>query len=78
VVDGDLGARRFVAAYRGGDRLVGVVAVNMPPKALRAWRSAIAAGQAWGAAVGGRSPRPEGRTPTVCRWRADGVRRPYA
>jgi NADPH-dependent 2,4-dienoyl-CoA reductase/sulfur reductase-like enzyme len=53
VVDGDLSARRFVAAYRSGDRLVGVVAVNTPPKELRAWRSAIAASQAWGAAVGG-------------------------
>jgi NADPH-dependent 2,4-dienoyl-CoA reductase/sulfur reductase-like enzyme len=53
VVDGDLGARRFVAAYRKGDRVVGVVAVNTPPKPLRAWRAAVAAGQAWSAAVGG-------------------------
>jgi NADPH-dependent 2,4-dienoyl-CoA reductase/sulfur reductase-like enzyme len=53
VVEGDLGARRFIAAYRNGDHVVGIVAVNMPPKALRAWRAAIAARQAWSAAVGG-------------------------
>jgi len=53
VVDGDLGTRRFIAAYRNGGHVAGVVAVNMPPKALRAWRAAIAARQAWSAAVGG-------------------------
>jgi NADPH-dependent 2,4-dienoyl-CoA reductase/sulfur reductase-like enzyme len=53
VVDGDLGARRFVAAYRSGDRVAGIVAVGTPPKALRAWRAAIAARQSWSEAVGG-------------------------
>jgi NADPH-dependent 2,4-dienoyl-CoA reductase/sulfur reductase-like enzyme len=53
VVDGDLGTRRFIAAYRNGDRVVGAVAVNMPPKALRTWRAAIAARRPWSAAVGG-------------------------
>jgi NADPH-dependent 2,4-dienoyl-CoA reductase/sulfur reductase-like enzyme len=53
VVDGDLGTRRFIAAYRNGSHVAGIVAVNMPPKALRAWRAAIAARQAWSAAVGG-------------------------
>jgi len=51
VVDGDLGTRRFTVAYRGGDHVAGIVAVNAPPKALRAWRAAIAARQAWSAAV---------------------------
>jgi hypothetical protein len=53
VIDGDLGTRRFIAAYRNGDHVVGIVAVGMPPKALRAWRAAIAARQGWSAAVGG-------------------------
>jgi len=43
VVDGDLGERRFVAAYRTGDRLTGALAVGMPPKAIRVWRQAIVA-----------------------------------
>jgi NADPH-dependent 2,4-dienoyl-CoA reductase/sulfur reductase-like enzyme len=42
IVAGDLGQRRFLAAYRTGGRLAGVVAVGMPPKALRPWRQAIA------------------------------------
>ena len=51
VVDGDLGACRFAAAYRRGDRIAGIVAVGMPPKTLRAWRAAIAARQSWAEAV---------------------------
>ncbi|MFF7601941.1 NAD(P)/FAD-dependent oxidoreductase [Streptomyces mirabilis] len=53
VVHGDLAARSFIAAYRSGERLVGVVAVNVPPKTLRPWRAAIAARQAWHTAVNG-------------------------
>ncbi|MDV9172677.1 FAD-dependent oxidoreductase [Streptomyces sp. W16] len=53
VVDGDLDERRFVAAYRTGDRLTGALAVGMPPKAIRAWRQAIAAGASWQEAVHG-------------------------
>jgi len=52
IVDGDLDSRRFLAAYRNGDHLAGVVAVNTPPKTVRAWRSAIATRQPWSAAVG--------------------------
>ncbi|MEV0642953.1 FAD-dependent oxidoreductase [Streptomyces sp. NPDC050619] len=51
VVDGDLAERRFVAAYRTGERLSGALAVGMPPKAIRPWRQAIAAGAAWSEAV---------------------------
>lgn len=51
VVDGDLADRRFVVAYRTGDRVTGALAVGMPPKAIRQWRLAIAAGAAWGEAV---------------------------
>lgn len=47
VVDGDLAERRFVAVYRTGDRVSGALAVGMPPKALRTWRQAIAAGAPW-------------------------------
>ncbi|MFJ5266064.1 NAD(P)/FAD-dependent oxidoreductase [Streptomyces sp. NPDC088387] len=53
VVDGDLAERRFVAAYRAGERLVGVLAVGMPPKTLRAWRQSVAAGARWRDAVAG-------------------------
>ncbi|AGL17834.1 NAD(P)/FAD-dependent oxidoreductase [Actinoplanes sp. N902-109] len=41
IVEGDLGQRRFIAAYRRDSRLVGVLAVGMPPKAVRPWRAAI-------------------------------------
>ena len=51
VVAGDLSERRFVAAYRGGDRLAGALAVGMPPKALLSWRRAVAARAAWSEAV---------------------------
>jgi hypothetical protein len=50
-VDGDLGERRFVAAYRTGDRLSGALAVGMPPKAIHRWRQAIAARTSWSEAV---------------------------
>jgi NADPH-dependent 2,4-dienoyl-CoA reductase/sulfur reductase-like enzyme len=52
IVEGDLAQRRFLAAYRTGDRLVGVLAIGMPPRALRPWRQHIAAGAAWHDAVG--------------------------
>ncbi|MEU1180007.1 FAD-dependent oxidoreductase [Streptomyces sp. NPDC005820] len=51
VVEGDLAAGRFVAAYRTGDRVSGALAVGMPPKAIRPWRQAIATGAAWGESV---------------------------
>lgn len=47
VVEGDLAQRRFVAGYRTDDRVSGVLAVGMPPKAIRRWRQAIATGAAW-------------------------------
>ena len=52
VVDGELEEGRFVAAYRTGERLSGVLAVGVPPKVLRRWRQAVAAGVAWKEAVG--------------------------
>ncbi|MEU9412734.1 FAD-dependent oxidoreductase [Streptomyces sp. NPDC048281] len=52
VVEGELAERRFVAAYRTGERLSGVLAVGMAPKVLRGWRQAVAAGAAWKEAVG--------------------------
>ncbi|MFC4508219.1 MULTISPECIES: NAD(P)/FAD-dependent oxidoreductase [Streptomyces] len=51
VVEGDLAERRFVAAYRTGDRVSGALAVGMPPKAIRQWRQSIASGAAWGDSV---------------------------
>ncbi|WP_406418968.1 NAD(P)/FAD-dependent oxidoreductase [Streptomyces sp. NBC_01614] len=53
IVDGDLTERRFVAAYRTGDRVTGALAVGMPPRAIRQWRQAIASGMNWLEAVGG-------------------------
>ncbi|MER7185369.1 FAD-dependent oxidoreductase [Streptomyces hyaluromycini] len=52
VVEGELAEGRFVAAYRRGERLSGVLAVGVPPKVMRGWRQAIAVGAAWGEAVG--------------------------
>ncbi|WP_075734891.1 NAD(P)/FAD-dependent oxidoreductase [Streptomyces acidiscabies] len=51
VVDGSLAERRFIAAYRKGDRLVGALGVGMPPKAIRQWRQSIAVSAAWQDAV---------------------------
>ena len=51
VVEGDLTERRFLVAYRRGDRLTGVLAVGMPPKAIRGWRQAVAVRSTWRDAV---------------------------
>lgn len=58
VVDGDLDERRFLAAYRTGDRLAGVLAVGMPPRALRPWRQALMSDARWYDVV------PDTTTPT--------------
>lgn len=47
LVEGDLDERRFVVAYRTGERLSGVIAAGIPPRTLRSWRQAIARGAAW-------------------------------
>ncbi|MFC8592273.1 NAD(P)/FAD-dependent oxidoreductase [Streptomyces atroolivaceus] len=41
IVEGDLEQRRFLATYRKEERLVGALAVGMPPKAIRPWRQAL-------------------------------------
>ncbi|MGA5504431.1 NAD(P)/FAD-dependent oxidoreductase [Streptomyces umbrinus] len=51
VVEGDLAERRFLVAYRRGDHLAGVLAVGMPPKAIRGWRQAVAVRSTWRDAV---------------------------
>jgi NADPH-dependent 2,4-dienoyl-CoA reductase/sulfur reductase-like enzyme len=43
IVEGDVEQRRFLAAYHRAGRLVGALAVGMPPKSIRPWRQAIAA-----------------------------------
>jgi NADPH-dependent 2,4-dienoyl-CoA reductase/sulfur reductase-like enzyme len=53
VVDGDLGSRRFVAAYRRGEILTGVVAVNTAPKVVRSWRASVAARTPWSEVIEG-------------------------
>ncbi|WP_349345099.1 NAD(P)/FAD-dependent oxidoreductase [Streptomyces rapamycinicus] len=52
VVEGELEERKFLAVYRSGDRVAGVLAVGMPPKAVRTWRQAVATRAAWRDAVG--------------------------
>lgn len=47
LVEGDLDERRFIVAYRTGERLSGVIAAGVAPKTLRSWRQAIAQGAAW-------------------------------
>ncbi|WP_249160372.1 NAD(P)/FAD-dependent oxidoreductase [Actinospica acidithermotolerans] len=47
IVEGDLAERRFLAAYRTGDRVSGALSVGMPPKAIRRWRQAVAGRAAW-------------------------------
>jgi NADPH-dependent 2,4-dienoyl-CoA reductase/sulfur reductase-like enzyme len=44
-------ARRLLVVYRRGELLTGVLAAGLPPKAVRAWRSLVAAGTAWTEAV---------------------------
>ncbi|WP_280901930.1 FAD-dependent oxidoreductase [Streptomyces sp. MAA16] len=51
VIEGDLDSLHFLAAYRTGDRLSGVLAVGMPPRAVRPWRAALAAGRTWSEAT---------------------------
>ncbi|MFF4482270.1 NAD(P)/FAD-dependent oxidoreductase [Streptomyces sp. NPDC001520] len=52
IVEGALEERKFLAVYRCGDRVAGVLAVGMPPKAIRSWRQAVATRAAWRDAVG--------------------------
>jgi NADPH-dependent 2,4-dienoyl-CoA reductase/sulfur reductase-like enzyme len=47
VVEGSLAERRFLAVYRTGDRVAGVLGVNVSPKAIRPWRQAIATRAPW-------------------------------
>lgn len=60
VVEGDVAQRRFVALYRAGERVGGVLAVGMPPKVLRQWRQAVATGAAWSATVRAAVPAADG------------------
>ncbi|MFF0015584.1 NAD(P)/FAD-dependent oxidoreductase [Streptomyces sp. NPDC005374] len=59
VMEGDLNERRFVAAYRTGDRVSGALAVGMPPKMMRRWRQAIVTGAAWRETVRTGNPATE-------------------
>jgi NADPH-dependent 2,4-dienoyl-CoA reductase/sulfur reductase-like enzyme len=47
IVEGDLAERSFLAAYRTGDRVAGVLGVGVSPKTIRPWRQAIAARAPW-------------------------------
>jgi hypothetical protein len=41
IVEGDLEQRRFLATYRKEGRLVGALAIGMPPRTVRPWRQAL-------------------------------------
>ena len=47
IVEGDLAERSFLAAYRTGDRVAGVLGVGVSPKTIRPWRQAIATRAPW-------------------------------
>ena len=47
VVEGDYAERRFLVAYRTGDRVAGVLGVGISPKVIRPWRQAIATRAPW-------------------------------
>ncbi|MFJ9213079.1 NAD(P)/FAD-dependent oxidoreductase [Streptomyces sp. NPDC102264] len=51
LVEGDFDDRRFMVGYRTGDRLAGVLAVGVPPRAIRPWRAAIASRAPWDEAL---------------------------
>ena len=47
VVEGAYADRRFLVAYRSGDRVAGVLGVGISPKLIRPWRQAIATRAPW-------------------------------
>jgi NADPH-dependent 2,4-dienoyl-CoA reductase/sulfur reductase-like enzyme len=55
IVDGDVDARKFVALYRRGDRVVGALGVSSPPLVMRA-RRLIEQRTAWAEALGAVAP----------------------
>ena len=61
IVYGDLAGPAFVAAYRTGDRLAGVLAVGVSPRVLRPWRQAVTAGIGWDERGGVQAPAEGGR-----------------
>lgn len=51
VVESDVAQGQLLVTYRRGERLAGVLAAGKSPKALRAWRSHLAAGASWNDAM---------------------------
>lgn len=51
LLEGDLESRRFLMAYRTGDRLTGVLGMGMPPKVFQPGRAAILARTPWAEAI---------------------------
>lgn len=49
VVECDVRARRLLVVYRRGQRITGILAAGLPPRAVRGWRALIAAGTDWAA-----------------------------
>ncbi|MFD7224515.1 oxidoreductase C-terminal domain-containing protein [Streptomyces sp. NPDC059892] len=65
-MEGDLAERRYVAAYRTGETLTGVLADGVPPKAIHppSWHDALVTNALQAGAHG---PRLTGGTPTPAR-----------
>jgi NADPH-dependent 2,4-dienoyl-CoA reductase/sulfur reductase-like enzyme len=47
IVEGDVSQRAFLAAYRVGEHVAGVLCMGMPPRVLRPWRQALATKIRW-------------------------------
>ncbi|MGP4085715.1 NAD(P)/FAD-dependent oxidoreductase [Streptomyces sp. KR55] len=56
LLDGDLADGRALIGYRRGRRLSGVLSINMPFKAIRPWRSALARRTEWADALPAPAP----------------------
>ncbi|MFJ5263317.1 NAD(P)/FAD-dependent oxidoreductase [Streptomyces sp. NPDC088387] len=67
VVEGDLESGRFLATYWKDGRIVGALAMGMPPRQLRPWREAVAGGTASGDRDLPGASSPGGRQSAVAR-----------
>ncbi|MGW4240725.1 NAD(P)/FAD-dependent oxidoreductase [Streptomyces sp. NPDC004749] len=61
ISEGSLPERKFLAVYRTGGHLTGVLSVGMPPKSTRPWQRAIATRTPWHDVAPTLPPSPIGR-----------------
>ena len=60
IAEGNLQQRKFIAVYRTGDHLTGVLAIGMPHKTIHPWRHTIAARTPWHDATSPLTTVPKG------------------